>query len=445
MKKIIEKLKDFIVNSTPAAKLKYGIISVLTVAVAVSVIAVVAMNTSEPEKPEIPDGSSSESVTIEFDNEIVIDIVDDSKSDNETDTDTSTETKSESTTDDSEPIEETTDEVTENTTEETTAKETEKAPSDPQSIPSQEEPRPVETTAAQTQPTEVTVKQTTPAPRPAETTAKQTQAEPKPVETTEKQTHPAETTKPAETTVKHTEAVTKPAETTKPVEQPPQQTGQFILKEKKYEYKGADVSILHVENKSQKAYTITLTATYKDSNGKELKTEKKTFEGFPAGWSNYFVFNPGIKYDSVSLELAGKDYKGKTLVSYLHIGNNVEFRTFGGLSDGKGTFIYAPGDMTDLDIYTCVTGNVGPVYHTFNGLITYSCDIVFFDSNGDICLIGSAGGGQYPSVDVTGTNDSMDCPLLATTILWKNKDQYKIPDNLKNASAIVGVKYIAED
>lgn len=441
---IIEKAKNFITNLTPAAKIKYIVITVLTVTIVASLLVVVSLNTSEPEAPTNPeDFATGETATIDFDNEMIFDVSGTSSDSTAIEgTVNSSETPDESsniTTDDDTSSKETPDEPDESTSED------EPQPTDP-SQTNNDDPEPVITTPAQTtndpqtdpKPTESTTKKSQTEPKPTEATTKTPQTEAKPTETTTKtpQTDP----KPTETTTKAPQTEPKPTET-QPQEDPPQQSGQFSVKEKKYDYNGANVTILQVENKSQQAYTITITGKFKDSSGKVIKTESKTFEGFPAGWSNYFIFQPGVKYSSVSWNMSTDVFNGEALAQYIHPADKVTYRITRGLSDGSGKFI-VPSSNEEIDRckeYVSVWCRFQNMYFysEFSGLINYSMDLVVFDNSGCLIFIGTPG--IQTNIGYTSNSFGDSMPMFVTDVLWENKDQYVLPPNLNTLTGIMSV------
>ena len=407
---IIKKVKNFVANLTPATKIRYIVISVVTVAVATSLLITVSLNTNEPEAPTNPeDIVTGETATIDFDNEMIFDVSDSTSGSTAIeDTESSSGASDESgniTTDDDTSSKETPDEPDESTSED------EPQPTDP-SQTNNDDPEPVVTTPVQTtkdpqtepRPTETTAKkpQTEPKPtegttktpqteaKPTETTTKTPQTEPKPTETTTKvpQTEP----RPTETTTKAPQTEPKPTET-QPQEDPPQQSGQFSVKEKTYDYNGANVSILQVENKSEQAYTITITGKFKDSNGKVIKTESKTFEGFPGGWSNYFVFQPGVKYSNVSWDMKADVFNGETLAQHIFVGNKVYAEPMHGHTDGSGEFIYPDAKHPPHTLKQVVTIfiSASPTYNTYHTALSYSNDMVLFGTDNKILFIGTPG------------------------------------------------------
>ena len=442
---LIEKAKSFVTSLTPASKIKYIVITVLTVTVAASFLVVVSLNTNEPEAPTNPEGfATGETATIDFDNEIIFDVSGTSSDSTAIEgTESSSGTSDESsniTTDDDTSSKETPDKPDESTSKD------EPQPTDP-SQTNNDDPEPVITTPVQTtndpqtepKPTESTTKKPQTEPKPTEATTKTPQTEPKPMETTTKtpQTEP----KPTETTTKAPQTEPKPTETTKPQESTPQPAGQFSLKEKTYDYNGANVSILQVENKSEQAYTITITGKFKDSNGKVIKTESKTFEGFPGGWSNYFVFQPGVKYTNVTWGMDTVEFTGETLAQHIHPADKVVVECMSGLSDGSGNFVVpsSPDDIAKCKKYVTIWCTFKNMFFqsNFTGLMDIRDELVVFDNNGNLIFVGSPGTNTNISYTTEIFGDMM--PMFVTDVLWENKDNYKLPDKYKNATGIMAI------
>ena len=441
---IIKKVKNFVANLTPATKIRYIVISVVTVAVATSLLITVSLNTNEPEAPTNPeDIVTGETATIDFDNEMIFDVSDSTSGSTAIeDTESSSGASDESgniTTDDDTSSKETPDEPDESTSED------EPQPTDP-SQTNNEDPDPVITTPVQTtndpqtepKPTETTTKKPQTEPKPNETTTKTPQTEPKPTETTTKtpQTEP----KPTETTTKTPQTEPKPTET-QPQEDPPQQSGQFSVKEKTYDYNGANVSILQVENKSEQAYTITITGKFKDSNGKVIKTESKTFEGFPGVWSNYFVFQPGVKYSSASWDMKADVFNEKTVAQYFYPGDKAVLQIRWGHVDKNGNY-YVPTNVEQAKSspkHVCLIFGITNMSNTYQTPINFSGDVVVFDSNGKLCYLSEASSGNIEPGN--GFGDAGSNPIV-TDVLWENKDLYVLPDNFKKITGLYAVKSV---
>ena len=78
-----------------------------------------------------------------------------------------------------------------------------------------------------------------------------------------------------------------------------------------YEYQGNNITVLKLENHSEANCTVTIQAKFLSKSGTVLKTETQSFEGFPAGWQNYFVFMPQMKYATMEYTLDVEEYTGK--------------------------------------------------------------------------------------------------------------------------------------
>lgn len=75
-------------------------------------------------------------------------------------------------------------------------------------------------------------------------------------------------------------------------------SGEFVVSEKKYDYKDGNIELLYIENQTDRHYDITIHGAYLDGNGETIKEETQTFAGFASGWSNNFIFYPRMAFDS---------------------------------------------------------------------------------------------------------------------------------------------------
>lgn len=453
---------------TPGAKIKYIAVSALVLAIAASIAVFAAVNSSKPSDGII----STESATIEFDEEIVLDF-----GDGEDDTDKPAE--SEIVTDESEPAEESkeTEKATESAKE--TEKETEKAtekeetePATPSEDTEKNEPKPVvvpETQAPQTQPAvtqkpvtqnPVTQKPVTEAPA---TQKPVTQAPATQAPTTQAPTTQAPVTQAPVTQKPATEAPVTQAPATKPSVNEPEESknyGSWVVKQKKYYYdtpayviyyagmddmpqgptEPGNVMILSVENKSDEAYTITIDGKYLDANGNVLKTERKTFEGFAANWSNYFVFAPGIEFDKFTFEFSAKKYSGETYVQYMthYDASGVDTRFALDAGNGRESFSVDPEGFESMKQLIAVCGGIGMRY-TGPGMVDYAGDVVLFDKNGELAYIRNYGKGNI-TYDPSHKPGLAMVPLYLTDIPYSEVDSYKIPDNLTSVTGFYAIE-----
>ena len=470
-----ERIKNIIENMTPGAKIRYIAVTALVLAIVASIAVFAAVNSSK-EPNEIP--ASTESLTIEFDEEIVLDF-----GDGEDDTDAASE--SEIATDESEPAEESKESEKATESEKETEKETEKAtekeetePATPSEDTEKNEPKPVvvpETQAPQTQPAvtrkpvtqnPVTQKPVTEAPvtqKPV-TQAPATQAPVTQAPTTQAPTTQAPTTQAPVTQKPATEAPVTQAPATKPSVNEPEESknyGSWVVKQKKYYYnsdpyiiwyKGMDdtyngpapdsnVVILNVENKSNEAYTITIKGNYLDASGNVIKTETKTFEGFAANWSNYFVFAPSIKFDKFTFEFSAKKYSGETYVQYFERYDKCGISTRMALDGGNGRESFYAGDgfFESAEKLINVSGGVRCGY-TGSGVVEFNGDIVLFDKNGDLAYIRGRGKGNVTGGGTVPEDSLLSAPLFLTDIPYSEIDSYKIPDNLTSVTGFYAIE-----
>lgn len=94
-------------------------------------------------------------------------------------------------------------------------------------------------------------------------------------------------------------------------------TGEFVVSEKKYDYKDANLMLLYVENQTNRDFRVTINGKYLDEKGNVIEEETQTFDAFPAGWSNYFIFYPRRAFESFTYELETESYDPtKVMQSY---------------------------------------------------------------------------------------------------------------------------------
>lgn len=90
-------------------------------------------------------------------------------------------------------------------------------------------------------------------------------------------------------------------------------SGEFVVSEKKYDYNGANLMLLYVENQTNRHYNVTIHGTYFDENGETIQEETQTFEGFASGWSNHFVFYPRKAFDSFTYTVDTEEFIPETM------------------------------------------------------------------------------------------------------------------------------------
>ena len=204
-------------------------------------------------------------------------------------------------------------------------------------------------------------------------------------------------------------------------------TGNIVVKEKKYDYNGANVMILNVENQTDKNINLTITAKYQDGNGKTIETETRKIEGFPANYRNYVILNPGIKFDKFSYEVKASSFKCEALMKYIVCTSNVEVQARPSIHDVnlKKYPIRAELEMTFH------------IMNTYTENLTYHVNYVMFDKNGDIFMINTNAWGytkpKYPEAD----DGRRFVSITYDDITY---DDYTLPEELNGTcSGIVGI------
>ena len=164
-----------------------------------------------------------------------------------------------------------------------------------------------ETTGEVTEPSDTTA---------AEDTSKQEDTTTPDIVTTPPETSAPETNPPVTTTPVTTPVTTAPQPTKPPVSSTP---NGFAVKAKKYTFEGNNLLLLYTENNTNNNYTVSVVVTYYDETGKSLKNETETFEGYAAGYQKYFLFNPGITFDSYTYKVIPEEYSGECYANYIDI------------------------------------------------------------------------------------------------------------------------------
>jgi len=223
-------------------------------------------------------------------------------------------------------------------------------------------------------------------------------------------------------------------ETQPPVEDPDiPTTGKLVVKEKKYDYNGANVMILNVENQSDKNLNLTITAKYLDASGKTLKAENRNIEGFPANYRNYVIFNPGIKFDKFTFEVKASTHTGPAYMQYFTTGNSVEIIARPSIHDSNQGVENPRAELKATF----------RVMSSYQGHLHYGAHFVLFDKNGDIFYVytGRSGFiiGEYPEVD----DGNRPHIITYDNIMYKD---YVMPEELKGeCTGLVAITGVSDE
>lgn len=202
----------------------------------------------------------------------------------------------------------------------------------------------------------------------------------------------------------------------------------FLVKTKKYDLEGKDIALLEVENLTDNAYTILIKTYYTQADGKEM-TVVKWFNDFPAGFKNYFVFKPGIRYTDFRYELFANPSTGDPNAELFVFDDRLSIESWPFTRDfyGKELDEQSTGLFAGLN-YECLVSS--DVYWEFKA------DVLIFGSDGELYAIKESVERNFEA----GKNTSTLTLLLPGEIPWKD---YKIPPELKgDVRAIVALKTV---
>ena len=177
------------------------------------------------------------------------------------------------------------------------------------------------------------------------------------------------------------------------------QSGGFLVSEKKYDFDGNNLVVLNVENQTDKNYSIAIHMTYLDESGVILQEETKTFEGFAAGWKNYFFFLPEIAFDRFSYTLQAEEYDGECYAHKLQYSWKLQefargitsddwIRMEEELSEYRDAIANGESDVPlPQEYYTpCIDFKMGYVYEAAEAIVL-AMDVVILDSQGAVLYV----------------------------------------------------------
>ena len=204
-------------------------------------------------------------------------------------------------------------------------------------------------------------------------------------------------------------------------------TGEFVVKEKKYVFEGNDLVVVSVENNTNKNYSVTITGTYLDAEGKVLKTETQTFDQYSAGYSNYFLFAPNMTFDKFDYKVETTENDGPFYADKLEYKYN-----------GLREIPYYIPEQIAKDDYTMYPSLLASFSYKYTGDAPIQADIkwLLVNESGQIVYIA----GKSRIIDVGQGFDR----YFDTVVLYTLEGELVLPDEWKgNIQAIPILQGIA--
>lgn len=241
-------------------------------------------------------------------------------------------------------------------------------------------------------------------------------------------------------------------------------SGDFVVSEKKYDYKDANIMLLYVENKTNRHFNVTIHGTYLDENGEVIKEEKQTYEGFPAGWSNHFIFYPKTAFNSFTYTVDTEEYVPDELTcdeSGTPYASFIDFTYEKRLYWSYGGFYVRPGDdpyaaaetvrRLDFD-YTLnnshPTTMISAQFHLLlldeDGNV-YATDFDAYEMNYEMGLPVSEEAVIGTACGPLGSEDDGKITTSATVKTQKSSDGDTIPENVQGKFNVVFAVLTVDD
>ncbi len=213
-------------------------------------------------------------------------------------------------------------------------------------------------------------------------------------------------------------------------------SGEFIITEKKYEYKEKNFMLLNVTNDTGKNCNLTITGTFYDEAGDVLRIQQQLYRNHPTGWSNYFIFYPDMKFDTFTYEVSAEEYENLTPLDsmFSHNGDTLSDRVIIGWI--PELFWYDDANESKKLTYRMVQRGTHP-----------ECETKIFghqlllDENGDVYALDIADrfqGDMTSGYEQTSTwphmEDDPDYASVKKTLRWVSKDSPEYTEPLPDVT-----------
>ena len=182
---------------------------------------------------------------------------------------------------------------------------------------------------------------------------------------------------------------------------------EFSVKGKKYNHKENNLLILLVKNNTDTNYSVSVSVDFLDSTGKTLKSETQTFEGFAAGYENFFAFEPGIPFDSYTCKINVEEYSGECYAQHVDV-------WFGELYE---RLTYRMDKYDDRTKYPTILAKSYYKNSSSNNLMA-SYNFILIDNTGEIFVILKSGSLFESGAKGDGYNNLHIAQFLEGDLVW---------------------------
>ena len=201
--------------------------------------------------------------------------------------------------------------------------------------------------------------------------------------------------------------------------------GSFLVKEKKFSIDEKNITVLRVENRTGKPCIITVKPQYM-AGGTSFGGQVKRLNSFANGYVNYFIFNPGAAYDTMSYELTEAEFSPDGTPTVFCDGSSVTLDTMKMMRDE---------DLTDpsAKLRTALRVHI-PIFASETAEVyTFDYEILLLDNSGNIYKLPERGTSYSHHSDFGHL-------VFISDVLWENKNDFEIPEELRGEiSAIVSI------
>ncbi|MBQ6677929.1 MAG: hypothetical protein IJM71_07770 [Clostridia bacterium] len=188
--------------------------------------------------------------------------------------------------------------------------------------------------------------------------------------------------------------------------------GAFLVEEKKSSYKKEDLVVLYVKNTTENEYSVTVTVSFLDADGKEAAGDMTKTKTVFSELETCYIFRTNTKFERFEYNLSAKK----------------KDESSGGFKYGKQVTAGVGPHMVDVhegaqDIRTIVSFPL-MVHNYFSDAMDMKGSVLLFDNCGEVWGIH-----EFSNVVPPGQDDYNYVEFVIDGVLWE--DGFKLPENLE--------------